>query len=386
MGLGAAARGEEERMVVSHFLKWMDTAKVGERAAAAAALASAYVNREMPFEDRCAAEAALTLLLDDPSSKVRLALAEALSMSVHAPLQIIAALAADQPDVAGVVLARSPLLTDADLIDRVASGSSAIQKLVADRPVVSMSLSAAIAEVGEAEACVVLLQNYGADIATLSFRRMAERFGHDANVREALVADLRLPSDCRHLLLVKLGEALKASPFVMALMGAARAEKVTRDACIKSSLTLIEGTRANEHMALVEHLRLRGDLTASFIIRILAHGKVDFFGAALVVLTGRDEPRVRALLSAGQDVALTALLRSAGLADATHAIILRALKIWREVANGRRVAGAQEVSWLMLKELGGQAAEGELASLVKSIHLEALRENARGHALAIAAA
>lgn len=373
-------------MVVSHFLRWIDTAKVSERAAAAAALASAYVNREMPFEDRCAAEAALTLLLDDPSSKVRQALAEALSMSMHAPLQIISALASDQPDVAAMVIARSPLLTDADLIDRVASGSTSIQKLVADRAVVSMSLAAAIAEVGEADACVVLLQNYGANIASLSFRRIAERFGHNARVREALVADPRLPSDCRHLLLVKLGEALRASPFVMALMGAARAEKVTRDACVKASLTLIEGTRTDEHMALVEHLRLRGDLTASFIIRILAHGKVDFFGAAMVVLTGRDEPRVRALLSAGQDVALTALFRSAGLTEATHAIILRALKVWREVANGRRIAGAQEVSWLMLKELGGQSAHGELAGLVKSIHLEALRENARGHALAIAAA
>jgi len=80
------------------------------------------------------------------------------------------------------------------------------------------------------------------------------------------------------------------------------------------------------------------------------------------------------------------IVRIYGLADAMHAIILRALKVWREVANGRRVAGAQEVSWLMLKELGGQGAEGELASLVKSIHLDALRENARGHALAIAAA
>lgn len=380
------AGGKEKRMVVSHFLKWIDTAKVSERASAAAALASAYVGRELPFEDRCAAEAALTLLLDDPSSKVRQALSEALSMSMHSPLQIIAALASDQPDVAATVLARSPLLTDADLIDRVASGSAAVQKLIADRAVVSMSLSAAIAEVGEAEACVVLLQNYGADIASLSFRRMAERFGHNAQVREALAADPRLPSDCRHLLLVKLGEALKASPFVMALMGAARAERVTRDACVKASLTLIEGTGADEHAALVEHLRLRGDLTASFIIRILAHGKVDFFGAALVVLTGRDEQRVRALLSGGQDVALSALFRSAGLADVTHAIILRALKVWREVANGRRVAGAQEVSWLMLKELGGQAAESELAGLVKSIHLEALRENARGHALAIAAA
>lgn len=373
-------------MVVSHFLKWIDTAKVAERAAAASALAAAYVGRELAFEDRCAAEAALTLLLDDPSPKVRQALAEALSMSMHAPLQVIAALAADQPDVAALVLARSPLLTDADLIDRVAAGTVANQKLIADRPVISMSLAAAIAEVGEAEACVVLIRNYGANIASLSFRRMAERFGHEAHVREALVADSRLPSDCRHLLLVKLGEALKTSPLVLALMGAARAERVTRDACVKASLTLIEGTRTNEHAALVEHLRLRGDLTASFIIRVLAHGKVDFFGAALVVLTGRDEQRVRALLSCGKDVALTALFRSAGLADATHAIILRALKIWREVANGRRVAGAQEVSWLMLKELGGQAAAGELAGLVKSIHLEASRENARGHALAIAAA
>jgi hypothetical protein len=51
-----------------------------------------------------------------------------------------------------------------------------------------------------------------------------------------------------------------------------------------------------------------------------------------------------------------------------------------------RVAGVQEVSWLMLKELGGQGAQGDLATLVKSIHLDALRENARGHALAIAAA
>ena len=74
------------------------------------------------------------------------------------------------------------------------------------------------------------------------------------------------------------------------------------------------------------------------------------------------------------------------LAEALHRVILKALKVWREVANGKRVAGVQEVSWLMLKELGGQSAEGDLAGLVRSIHLDALRENARGHALAIAAA
>ena len=39
--------------------------------------------------------------------------------------QIVAALASDQPEVAGLVLARSPLLTDADLIVHVVDGSDA---------------------------------------------------------------------------------------------------------------------------------------------------------------------------------------------------------------------------------------------------------------------
>ena len=109
-----------------------------------------------------------------------------------------------------------------------------------------MSLSAAIAEVGEAEACLALLDNPSAGIAGLSFRRMAERHGDFGPLREALLADRRLPSDCRHLLLVKLGETLKASPLVVALMGASRAERVTRDACLKASLTLIDGTSPDD--------------------------------------------------------------------------------------------------------------------------------------------
>ena len=106
----------------------------------------------------------------------------------------------------------------------------------------------------------------------------------------------------------------------------------------------------------------------------------------LVTLAGQSAERVRPLLAAGSDVALSAVLRKAGLSETVHAILIRALKVWREVANGKRVAGAQEVSWLMLQELSGQGSDGDLAALLKSIHLDALRENAKGHALAIVAA
>jgi uncharacterized protein (DUF2336 family) len=373
-------------MVIGHFLKWAQTARVSERAAAAGALARSYIEAQLSFEDRCAAEAALTLLLDDPSSKVRLALADAVSMSRRAPVQIISALASDQPEIAGLILARSPLLSEADLIGRVASGHTFAQCVIARRPGVSMSLSAAIAEVGEAEACLALLDNPSAGIAGLSFRRMAERHGDFGPLREALLADRRLPSDCRHLLLVKLGETLKASPLVVAMMGASRAERVTRDACLKASLTLIDGTSPDEYAALIEHLRIRGDLTAGFLIRAVACGKIDFFGAALVALTAQSEARVRTLLAGGQDVALAALFRKAGLAATLYGVILLALKIWREVANGRSATGTQEVSWRMLQELGEDQQGSDLANLLRSIHLDALRENARGHALAIAAA
>jgi uncharacterized protein (DUF2336 family) len=380
-------------MVINYFIRWIDTARVSERAAGAAALARAYVSRELPFEERCAAEAALTFLLDDPSAKVRYALAEALAMHRLAPLQIIHALASDQDEIADLVLKRSPLLTDGDLIDRVAMGTEGVQRSIAGRALVSKSVSAAVAEVGCAEACLALLGNDGADIASLSFRRMAERFGAMPKLREAMLADRRLPADCRHVLLVKLSAALKDAPLVVALMGRARGERVMREACVRASLTLIDRTRPDEHAALVEHLRLAGELTTAFIVRMVAHGKIDFFASVLGVLAGREAARVQALLAGGRDLALSALFRGAGLPESAHGVILRALGVWRDVANGRRVAGAQEVSWLMLKELnacpgqsGPAARHAELAGLVRAIHLEVLRENARDHALAIAAA
>lgn len=92
------------------------------------------------------------------------------------------------------------------------------------------------------------------------------------------------------------------------------------------------------------------------------------------------------LLAGGRDVALSALFRAAGLPASMDAIILCAIKFWREVASGKRVAGAQEVSWLMLNELKDSSVDAKLVALLKSIHLDALRDNAREHALAIAAA
>ena len=371
-------------MVVEGFLRWVHGATVAERASAAAILAYSYIAGDLPLDERCAADAAMTLLLDDPSAKVRKALAEALSTSHVAPPQIIATLAADQPEVAAIVIARSPLLTDDDLIDRVAYGHPAIQKLIADRPNISMNVAAALAELGDAEACRTLLVNSGAKIAAVSFNRLTERFGDDAAMRETLIADPRLPACCRLTLVSCVSAALGQSALVRAVIGEARAARLLRDACVRATLTAVETTDAGEFPALVEHMRLQGALTTSFLVRAVAHGKVDFLGAALAALSGQAEHRVAALLSNGYDHALRALFGRAGIVARAHDVMLAALKVWREVARGKRSAGPQEVSWLMLKALGPE--DGDLSALLKSIHLDALRANARAIATAALAA
>src|SRR3984885_5930225 len=152
-------------MIVRHFLQWVRTAPAGERAEATAALARSYLYSDLSPDDLGAAEGAMLMLLDDSSPLVRRALADVLAASPDAPPAVIFALAADQPNIAAPVLALSPLFIDADLVDAVATGAPAVQTAVANRATLPRSVAAAIAEVGAAEACLVLVENGEADVA-----------------------------------------------------------------------------------------------------------------------------------------------------------------------------------------------------------------------------
>src|SRR5262249_59321731 len=115
--------------------------------------------------------------------------------------------ASEQPDIAAVVLERSPLFLDADLVDHVGSGEGPVQAAIARRHSVPRVVSAAIAEVGSAEACLTLIENASAEIATFSLDRIVDRHGRLAAIREALLARDDLPVGTRPAPLVGLCEA-----------------------------------------------------------------------------------------------------------------------------------------------------------------------------------
>jgi len=92
------------------------------------------------------------------------------------------------------VLEHSPLFLDADLVDAVASGEAQTQAAIANRNDLPCSVSAAIAEVGSAEACLVLIENQRAEIAAVSLDRIVARHGHFAAIREAMLLRDDLPA------------------------------------------------------------------------------------------------------------------------------------------------------------------------------------------------
>lgn len=379
-------------MIVQQFLKWSKSADVAKRAAGASALSRAYLRSEMDLEERCAAEAAMTLLLDDPSPKVRLALAESVSSSDAAPAQIVIALAADQYEVASLIIARSPVLRDADLIARAKVAEPRIQKLIAGRSEVSNALARVLAAHGDPAAAVELLGNFNAHVCDVCRETIIRRFAGEASVRGALLADPDLKPVHRLRLLEATREALAASPLVNRLLGQGSADCVTREAT-SNALVLLTSGRMDEGMReLISELRLSGALTTKFLIRALCAGKIDFLARVLSDLSGQAYARVTAILVGERDNQFRALLDAAGIASSVHLLFTSAIRIWRDVANGRLEAGSQEVTRMVMDEFAAKTevsmnhANDDIIALLRSIHLDMMRQNARRHALDLAAA
>ncbi len=301
-------------MIVRQFLFWLRTAPAGERADATSALARAYLYSPLSNDDRAAAEGAMIMLLDDSSPLVRGALAETLAWSRHAPPAVILALASDQPEIASIVLERSPLLLDADLVDVVGSGEAPAQAAVARRVALPRSVAAAIAEVGTAESCLVLIENPQADIAPFSIDRIVDRHGHLAAIRGALLARDDLAAPTRQALVAKLAGTLADFVTARDWLSSDRAQRVVKEACEKATVTLAAESPPAEVRPLIRHLRESGQLNAGLILRALLSGNATLFEEALADLSDMPLARVAGLVHDRRGAGFPRALRQGGIA------------------------------------------------------------------------
>jgi uncharacterized protein (DUF2336 family) len=334
-------------------------------------------------DDRIAAEGAMLMLLDDASPLVREALAQALAGSAEAPPAVILALAGDLPEIAAIVLERSPLLIDTDLVDRVGSGEAWAQAAIARRRALPRPVAAALAEVGSAEACLILIESHDADIPAFSLGRLIERHGHLAALREALFARDDLSAAHRQALVVKLSATLAGFVVDRNWLAQERAQGIAREACEKATVTIAAAAEPNDTARLVCHLRESAQLTAGLILRALLSGNLALFEQALVELSGLPAARVAGLVHDRHGAGLRALYQRTGLPASAFPAIAAALDAMHETGFHGDPGGAARLKRRMIERVltsceDHPSADIEpLLMLLRRFATEAAREEAR---------
>ncbi|TCQ28464.1 DUF2336 domain-containing protein [Rhizobium sp. PP-CC-3G-465] len=367
-------------MIIQAFLRWVETAKATDRARAASALARAYCAKDGDRIDRHAADMAMTFLLDDPSPKVRLALAEALASAVEAPRSIILSLAEDQPEIAFAVATRSPVLSDDDLIDLAARGTPELRAFIASRRTVSRTVAAAIGEIGGIPEVVILLENPSADLSRRTLKRLADRHGDVCAVRNMLLEREDLPADARQVLVEHVGAALNGTAFLQAVVGTERLQRVARQACETAAIEMAGEVADVDIKALIAELRVTGRLTPALLVNALCHGRIDFFAAAIVDLTDVGEKRVRSILSDGRTQALQALFESGGLGREIGALFAEAILIWRRERRQGSHLPAASIAAVLVHRLRQTPDSSGLSECVEKLAIAEQRRFARDYA------
>ena len=319
---------------------------------------------------------------------MRRALAEALANAPDAPRHVVVALANDQPDIAACVLARSPLLSEADLVDCAALGDRFTQIAIALRVRVTPPVCAALAEIGAADALIELVDNPGAEIPHSAYARMLARHGDVADLREAMLARPDLPLPVRQSIAVAVAESLRLFVQERGWMSAERTERVTREACEKTTIALSDRVDPADVVSLVGHLHASDQLTPALMLRaVLSHG-LAFAEAAFAELADIPPARASALLQDRRGAGFPALYRKAGLPPGLFPAFDAALSALREPARDGAAAGLH-LSRRMVERVLSACSQlpadeaGKLLALLRRYESEAAREEAREMSMAM---
>lgn len=294
------------------------------RGQAAHLAAQAYLLHTGPSDEHAALYAALIGFLDDPSVRVRAALAYGLLHAMEAPRPVLLALLQDAEVISRAVAQYSPALIDADLIGLARKGSLVMLQALALRERISPRLADTLIGRGCRDITLGLLRRADVAVPAERLAALATEDGlTDAELRGALLDRQDLPAPARLLLVEAVVKALRGARIVKGAIAEPRLERILRNA-MDTALTSIGETEALADAtpfasALVEDDRL----SARVMLHAVVNGHVLFFADCLATLAQMPREKVFALLEGGGRPALNALLSRCGLSEAVRNLIVR---------------------------------------------------------------
>jgi uncharacterized protein (DUF2336 family) len=266
-------------------------------------------------------------LADDMETAVRAELAARFAEVADAPRTLIRRLANDEASVAEPVLARSPVLTDEDLLGVVRRHGQAHLRAVSNRTTVSEAVSDVIVARGDDETLGALLRNDGARLSRQASETAVERARANPALHEAAVERAALPPDLLNDMYFVVEARLRSrileqnAKLDPALLDSALAAGRDRVAAEDGALP----ADYSECLAYVEELRAAGQLTPQMLARFLRSGGKTSFLIALAQLSDIDFHTARQIIDRRELDALAVVCKSADLDRAlflTYAVVL----------------------------------------------------------------
>jgi uncharacterized protein (DUF2336 family) len=289
-------------------------ATADERAIAARKLCRSIDAAPLSPEDRESAGEILRLMAADATELVRKAIAETLRGSIDVPRDVALRLARDVESISLPMLNFSPVFTDADLIDIVRLGGPVRQLAIARRPTLSRKVTEVLAEHGSERALAAACANDNADFAENALQTVIGRFEASERVLAAVAYRAVLPMSVSERLVSLVGDQVRAHLMSHHALGPDVALQIAMVATERATVDLVDQAgRTGDIRAFVSHLSQNKRLTASVLLRGLAHGHMTFFEWGVAELAGVPHHRTWLMIHDAGPLGLRAIYERAGL-------------------------------------------------------------------------
>jgi uncharacterized protein (DUF2336 family) len=279
---------------------------------------------------------------------IRQRLAEKLSGAPWAPPSLVSILALDDIEIARPIIARSPMLQDADLIRLLVEATLEHQIEVARRPGIGAPVVSAILDQGQPEVMTALADNATAHVTPLHMQRLVIASRRIVALRGPMARHPQLDDNLAHVLYGWVGDALRANIAERFTIDPARLEESLSEAVAEvlagsgdepSPPTGADADREQAEMErrLIIKLEAAGQLRPGYLLRALREGRKSLFEQALATLGGFEPGAITKAVAANRPDLLALACASVGIDRSVFPTIL---SLTRALNQGRPAAGS----------------------------------------------
>ena len=309
------------------FQSILEVREKGRRVGLAKRLYADFEAGALDLAEKRAALSIFRSITRDDETDVRHEFARFVSRSHQLPTDIAMQIADDAVRrVAAPFLRHGTALDEDGLVDCVGGGEGWRQVAIAGRHGVSLAVSAAIAEVGDVAAIVVLLKNSGALVSNGSIARIAERFGMNDAVAELLLQRPGVPDTFVEARIHTVSDRLKAFVGHTGWMAPDMTSDTIQNAVEHSLVEFASDCSRQDLLPIFARWVAEGRVTRGFVLRAACYGALIALELALSEFAGLPPRRAAALWQDRRGYGRQSLIARSGFNGEEEAFIIGAIR------------------------------------------------------------